>query len=73
MEGEVMELENERETQRQVEEILLTDEDPIAKVQDLVDIGFEEETANDIVERYQIGQSSVIYYEQLPQYRDEIG
>lgn len=63
-----MELENQRQTLRAVEDILMADDDPIAKVQDLVDIGFEEAAASDIVERYQIGQSDIVYYEQLPGY-----
>jgi hypothetical protein len=65
-----MELENQGEVLRQVEEILFADEDPIAKVQNLVDLGFDEEAASTIVERYQIGQTDVVYYEQLPGYRE---
>ncbi|HSX15123.1 MAG TPA: hypothetical protein VLE72_04470 [Candidatus Saccharimonadales bacterium] len=61
-----MELEDRGRTRRSVEDVLARDEDPIAKVQDIVDLGFDEEVANDIVERYQIGQSQVVYYEQLP-------
>ncbi len=44
----------------------MRDEDPIAKVQQMIDLGVDEDTASDIVERYQIGQQSTIYYEQLP-------
>lgn len=65
-----MELENQAQILRQVEEILFGDADPIAKVQDLVDLGFDEEAASDIVERYQIGQADIVYYEQLPGYRE---
>lgn len=65
-----LERDSEQEVMRQIEDILFSDEDPIAKVQEMVKMGFDEEVANDIVERYQIGQSSVIYYEQLPKYGD---
>lgn len=65
-----LERDSEQEVMMQIEDILFSDEDPIAKVQEMVKMGFDEEVANDIVERYQIGQSSVIYYEQLPKYGD---
>lgn len=61
-----MELERSSVDQRKIEEVLWRDEDPIKKVQQLVDLGLPEEVADTLVERYQIGQSSVVYYEQLP-------
>lgn len=61
-----MELEKADVDRRDVEAILWRDDDPISKVQQLVDLGMTEEDADDIVERYQIGQSAVVYYEQLP-------
>lgn len=56
------------QSERQLEEILFSDVDPVMKVQHIVDLGFDEEAASDIVERYQIGQQSPVYYEQLPRY-----
>lgn len=61
-----MELDNTIVGQRQIEEILWRDEDPIAKVQELVDLGMAEEEADEVVERYQIGQLGPVFYEQLP-------
>ncbi len=61
-----MELKRSADTQRQIEAVLWRDEDPIKKVQQLIDLGLPEEVADSLVERYQIGQSNVVYYEQLP-------
>jgi len=49
-----------------IEQVLALDDDPIAKVRQLIRMGVDEEDATNIVERYQIGQRSVVYYEQLP-------
>ena len=60
-----MEFDRQSIKREQIESILLLDEDPVAKVQQIVDLGLEEEEANDIVGRYQIGQQTAVYYEQL--------
>lgn len=56
------------QSERLLEEVLFSDADPVLKVQRLINIGFDEEVANDIVERYQIGQNAPVYYERLPRY-----
>jgi len=61
-----MELERSAVDKRQIEAVLGRDEDPIAKVQNLVKLGLDEADADEVVERYQIGQLGQIFYEQLP-------
>jgi hypothetical protein len=53
------------EQERAVEEILLSQRDPVSKVQQIMKLGLEEEEANELVSRYQIGQMSPVYYERL--------
>lgn len=61
-----MEIMSQQQITRAVEDVLSRDDDPITKVQSIVDLGIDEELATDIVERYQIGQQAVVYYERLP-------
>lgn len=61
-----MEFSNQPGSRKAIDEVLMLDEDPVTKVQQIIDLGFEEEVANAAVERYQIGQQSAVYYEQLP-------
>lgn len=61
-----MEIQNELFGRQAIDDILTRDEDPVTKVQQIVNLGFEEEVANGIVERYQVGQNAPVYYEQLP-------
>lgn len=61
-----MDLQRETFSRRLIDQVLGLDVDPITKVQQLVDMGLDEEASARIVERYQIGQQSVVYYEQLP-------
>ncbi len=58
--------------ERALQEILFLDVDPVMKVQQIINLGFDDETATDIVERYQIGQQAPVYYEQLPLYRHDL-
>jgi len=51
--------------ERLKEDILLSGQDPISKLQGLMRLGYSEETANDIVERYQFGQVNPVYYERI--------
>lgn len=60
--------ENEMRTiwqERRLEEILMSSIDPVSKVRQIMGLGFSEEAADDIVERYQTGQQAPVYYERL--------
>lgn len=50
---------------RRIEEILVSDNTPIGKVQLIMQLGVGEEAADELVERYQIGQMAPVYYERL--------
>lgn len=58
------------EREREIEEILLSQDTPISKVQHIMQLGIEEEAAEELVERYQIGQTAPVYYERLYYYDD---
>jgi hypothetical protein len=45
--------------------VLLSERDPVTKVQQIMRLGLEEEEANELVARYQIGQLTPVYYERL--------
>lgn len=51
---------------RMIEDILFSGEDPIAKIQQIVSLGVDEDQAIDVVERYQSVQLEPTYYERLP-------
>ena|GEM_PF-1941303 len=51
--------------ERRLDEVLYTDLDPVSKVQQIIRLGFSEDTANDLVERHQLGLQSPVYYERL--------
>jgi hypothetical protein len=51
--------------ERELEEVLLSDADPIAKVRRLIAMGMEEEAAEEVVQSYLTGQSAPVYYERL--------
>lgn len=51
--------------EKRLEDVLYSDTDPVSKVQQIVDLGYDEEVASEIVERYQIGQHTPVYYERL--------
>lgn len=51
--------------EREMEEILLSSQDPVSKVKNIMGLGVEEEEAHEMVERYQIGQMAPVYYERL--------
>jgi hypothetical protein len=53
------------ERERLEEEVLVSNLDPITKVQRLIDMGYDEENAHELVERYQIGALQPVYYERL--------
>ncbi len=48
-----------------VEGVLGSEDTPLNKVQRIMHMGIEEETAEFLVERYQIGQVTPVYYEML--------
>ena len=50
---------------RRVEDILYSNLDAVSKLRKLVDMGFEEEAASEMVEHYQLGQRAPVYYERL--------
>lgn len=51
--------------EKKVEEALLSDKDPVSKVRQMMKLGMDEEEANEVVARYQIGQAAPVYYERL--------
>ncbi len=51
--------------EKRLESILLSDLTPTAKVQKIVALGMNEEEAEEVVRRYQIGEKMPVYYEQL--------
>lgn len=51
--------------ERDMEQILLSEQDPVSKVKKIMGLGVDEEEAHEIVERYQIGQMAPVYYERL--------
>lgn len=53
------------EEKEDIEAILMSSLDPVSKVRRIMALGVEEEEANDMVERYQIGQMTPVYYERL--------
>ncbi len=59
------------EQERKIEEVLLSQRDPVTKVQQIMKLGLEEEEANELVARYQIGQMTPVYYERLT-FEDEL-
>ena len=53
------------EREEWAENILTSDLDALSKVRKLVHLGMDEEEADELVERYQIGQAAPVYYERL--------
>jgi hypothetical protein len=51
--------------ERRLEEILFSNAAPEVKVQQIVRLGFDQEVADEIVERHQIGTQAPVYYERL--------
>jgi hypothetical protein len=51
--------------EREIEGILLSEDTPLNKVQRIMHLGVEEETAEFLVDRHQIGQATPVYYEML--------
>lgn len=51
--------------EKKLEEILLSDLDPVTKVKQITGLGFDEDDAEEVVRRYQVGQHAPVYYEQL--------
>lgn len=51
--------------EKRLEDVLYSDTDPVSKVQQIIGMGYDEEVASEIVERYQIGQHAPVYYERL--------
>jgi len=57
--------------ERRLDEVLYTDLDPVSKVQQIIRLGFSEDTANDLVERHQLGLNNMVYYERLDFIEDD--
>ena len=58
---------------RQVEDILYAANlNPLTKVQRIVDLGYDEQSADEMVEYYQLGQRAPVYYERLNFDSDQI-
>ena len=51
--------------ERRLEEVLMSGIDPVSKVRQIMGLGFSEEAADEIVERYQTGLQAPVYYERL--------
>ena len=51
--------------ERRLEEILFSNTDANSKVQQIIRLGFEPETADALVERHQMGMDAPVYYETL--------
>ena len=51
--------------ERRLEEILFSNSDAGSKVQQIIRLGFEPETADALVERHQLGTQAPVYYETL--------
>jgi hypothetical protein len=61
--------------ERRLEEILFSNADPAAKVQQIVRLGFDEEIASELVERHLVGSQIPAYYETLefdPEYDEAL-
>lgn len=53
-------------SEQREEDILMSNQDPLTKVQNLIDIGYDEEDATELVNRMQTGQlDPLVYYERL--------
>ncbi len=59
------EFESEIWREKKLEEVLLSDSDPVTKVKQITGLGFDEDDAEEVVRRYQVGQKMPVYYEQL--------
>lgn len=53
------------DTERRIEDILYANLDAMAKVQRIMGLGYDEESAAEMVEYYQMGQRAPVYYERL--------
>jgi hypothetical protein len=51
--------------ERRLEEILFSNADPAIKVQQITRLGFDDEIANELVERHLVGSQVPAYYETL--------
>ena len=51
--------------EKQTEEILMSRLNPMEKVKQLMHMGLDEEDADEVVEKYQMGQMVPVYYEKL--------
>lgn len=51
--------------QRRLEDVLYSDNDALTKVVQIMQLGYDEEVASEMVERYQVGQYAPVYYERL--------
>ncbi len=51
--------------ERRLEEILYSNVDAADKVQQVMRLGFDEEIANELVERHLVGSQTPVYYESL--------
>ncbi|MBW3538446.1 hypothetical protein KY386_03050 [Candidatus Parcubacteria bacterium] len=58
-------IDQELKQEKKIEETLLSDRDPVTKVRQMMRLGLDEDEANELVARFQIGQMAPVYYERL--------
>ncbi len=51
--------------EQRLDEILFSNIDSLSKVQHIINLGFDPEVADEIVERHQTGSREAVYYERL--------
>ena len=56
---------NQAQQEQRLDEILFSNVDPLTKVQHIVNLGFDPEVADEIVELHQAGPKAPVYYERL--------
>ena len=54
-----------RHQEQRLDEILFAKTDALTKVRQIMKLGFDEEVADEIVERHQTGSQAPVYYERL--------
>ena len=51
--------------ERRLEEILFSNADPVNKSRQIIQLGFDPEIADEIVQKHQTGTDAPVYYERL--------
>lgn len=62
------------EENSRLQAVLFSNEPPNEKVRQIIKLGYDDEVASDLVERYYYGRQMPVYYEKLgaPDYNDEL-